>query len=100
MTKLERQSLWKTRISEFKASGLSIQVWCANQDVKPYQLWYWLRKDRDVSSSEHGLSWLPLDLSDDGVQPTLLVRIGRVAIEVKHGFDPKLLLDVVNTLVQ
>jgi len=48
MTKLERQSLWKTRISEFKASGLSVQVWCANQDVKPYQLWYWLRKDRDV----------------------------------------------------
>jgi len=99
LTRLERQSFWETRIAEFKVSGMSVKAWCAEHDVKPYQLWYWLRKERDTSPEE-GLSWLPLDFSKDRSQPGLIVRVGYVAIEVSPGFDPKLLLDVVNTLAQ
>ena len=98
MTKVERQNIWAARVAEFKSSGQSVLTWCAEQDVKAHQLWYWLRKEKQ-ESAENALSWLPLDLSDAGLQISLLVRVGRVAVEVRPGFDPKLLVDVVKTLI-
>ena len=96
MTKVELKNLWAVRVAEYKNSGQSVRAWCADHDVKPNQLWYWLRKEKE--SVEPKLSWLPLDLSDASFQSTLVIRVGRVAIDVKPGFDPKLLLDVVKTL--
>ncbi|WP_420825483.1 IS66 family insertion sequence element accessory protein TnpA [Thermanaerosceptrum fracticalcis] len=43
MTKAERQKEWETRIAEYRASGQSVKEWCAAHNVKPQQLWYWLR---------------------------------------------------------
>jgi hypothetical protein len=97
MTRAERQNLWAARLVDFKASGQSVRAWCAGQGINPRQLWYWLKKERQ-DSAESKLSWLPLDLSDASLQSTLVIRVGRVAIDVKPGFDPKLLLDVVKTL--
>ena len=98
MTKADLQNLWATRIAEFKASGQSVTAWCADNNIKPNQLWYWLRKEKQ-DHSETTISWLPVDLSEAGLQNSLLVRVGRVAVEVRPGFDPKLLVDVVNTLI-
>ena len=97
MTKVERQDLWAARITEFKGSGQSVRAWCTDQGINPRQLWYWLKKEKQ-ESAEPKLSWLPLDLSDESLQNALVIRIGRVVIDVKPGFDPKLLLDVVKTL--
>jgi hypothetical protein len=96
MTKVERQNIWVSRIAEFKASGQSVPAWCTAHDVNPNQLWYWLRKENKASAET---TWLPLDLSDADFQNSLLVRVGQIAVEVKPGFDPKLLLDVVRTLI-
>ncbi|RYD01524.1 hypothetical protein N752_29935 [Desulforamulus aquiferis] len=85
-------------IAEYKASGQSVVAWCAENDIKPQQLWYWLKKEKP-SSGEKTISWLPLDISNDAdSQTSLLVIVGPIAVEVRPGFDPKLLLDVVNTL--
>lgn len=97
MTKTERQNMWQGRISKYKASGQSVKEWCADNDVKPHQLWYWLRKERQAS--EDRVSWLPIDIRDSDQQESLLVRVGRVTVEVKPGFNPKLLLDIVNTFL-
>ena len=98
MTKVERQNLWAARLADFKASGQSARAWCAGQGVNPRQLWYWLKKEKE-ESAEPKLSWLPLNLSDTSFQNALVIRVGRVAIDVKPGFDPQLLLEVVKTLV-
>ncbi|MFO7802404.1 MAG: hypothetical protein R6V55_08935 [Desulfovermiculus sp.] len=97
MTKVERKNQWAARIAEFKVSGQSVRAWCADHGVNPRQMWYWLKKERQ-ESADPKLSWLPLDLSNASLQNALVIRIGRVAIDVKPGFDPKLLLDVVKTL--
>ena len=97
MTKTERQTLWTTRITEFKASGQNVPTWCADNNIRPYQLWYWLRKEK-LATIDTTLAWLPVDLSNTEFQDSLLVRVGQVVVKVKSGFDPKLLLDVVNTL--
>ncbi len=98
MTKEERKNLWASRIAEFKTSNQSVRGWCIAHDVNPSQLWYWLKKEKQTTSAETTLSWLPLDLSDEISQASLLVKVGQTAIEVKPGFDPKLLLDVVKVL--
>jgi len=98
MTKAEKEDLWATRIAEFRESEQSVPVWCTNNDVNPRQLYYWLRREREADN-ETKYSWLSLDLSDEAEQQTgLSVKVGRVAIEVKSGFDPDLLADVVKVL--
>ncbi|GEA16220.1 hypothetical protein E308F_24640 [Moorella sp. E308F] len=105
MTKAERQALWETRIAEYKKSGQSVREWCAtHEDVNPKQLWYWLRKykNQDVVSPGNSNRWLPVEIREpsSGVQGnSLLVRIGKTCIEVKPGFDPALLSQVVKVLV-
>jgi hypothetical protein len=98
MTKEEWRSYWADRVVEFKASGQSVPAWCAVHDVKIHQMRYWLKRDK-LASAEKTSSWLPLDLSEAGLQNALLVRVGKVAVEVRPGFDPKLLADVVKTLM-
>ena len=99
MTKEERQKLWETRIAEFKASGQGVTAWCSEHDVNPQLLWYWLKKERQQESKEKEVAWLPVNLSDTNHHPSFLVRAGQVSVEVGPGFDPKLLLDVVRTLM-
>ncbi|WP_227767615.1 IS66 family insertion sequence element accessory protein TnpA [Zhaonella formicivorans] len=98
MTKEELRDFWAARVKEFKESGQSAPAWCVANNVKLHQLRYWLRKEKHTSTVTT-LSWLPLNLSDAGFQTSLLVRVGQVAVEVKPGFDPKLLVDVVKALI-
>lgn len=98
MTKEERRSYWADRIAEFKGSGQSVPVWCAAHDFKIHQMRYWLKRDKQASAKK-AHAWLSLDLSDSELQNALVVRVGGVAVEVRPGFDPKLLVDVVKTLM-
>lgn len=98
MTKEERRNYWVATIAEFKSSGQSVSAFCADREIKQHQMRYWMKKEKN-DSAENTLTWLPLDLSDAGFQNSLLVRVGGVAVEVRPGFDPKLLIDVVKTLI-
>ena len=60
MTRAKQQSLWAARLARYKASGQGVQEWCATHAVKPQQLWYWLRKERQISTNE--IAWLPVDI--------------------------------------
>ena len=105
MTKAERQALWETRIAEYKKSGQSVKEWCSShEDVNPKQLWYWLRKykNQDVVSPGNSNRWLPVKITEQASIEqghALLVNVGPVSIEVKPGFDPALLSQVVKALV-
>lgn len=101
MTKAERQnlqSLWATRVTEFRGSGMSAPNWSKANDISIHQLRYWLKKDKRAAVEGQSLSWMSVDLSHAGISDSLLVRVGMVTVEVRPGFNPKLLVDVVNTL--
>ncbi|MBT9169509.1 MAG: hypothetical protein DDT19_02869 [Syntrophomonadaceae bacterium] len=101
MTKAEReklQNLWAARIVEFRASGQNAAAWCASNNFSTHQLRYWLKRDQKVSSMKP-LDWMSLNLSKQGVCDALLVRVGGATVEVRPGFDQKLLGDVVKTLM-
>ena len=54
MSKQQLHKIWSARVAEFKASGQSVPAWCKEQDLKPHQLRYWLRKDRESASQLNG----------------------------------------------
>jgi hypothetical protein len=93
MTQEQLRKQWADQVAAFKASGQSTTDWCTEQNIKPSQLRYWLRKDKNIQTKT---TWLPLNLDD--TDAPLLVKVGQVTVEVKPGFDPRLLLDVVKAL--
>lgn len=94
---------WETRIVEYRASGLGAKEWCAAHNVTPRQLWYWLRKikNKKPATPVKSTQWLPVEVRAEKpmVQNnTLLIKVGQASIEVRPGFDPKLLSEVVRLL--
>lgn len=94
---------WPAIIAAYKTSGQRQAEWCTKNSVNINNLRYWLRKEREInSSSDETCQWLPLTVSEikTGTQDQLLtLKIGRIFIEVKPGFNPKFLSDVVRALI-
>lgn len=99
MSKTELQLEWR-RIAEFKASGLSAPKWCAANNIKPHQLYYWLRKEKtkllEMATSTAG--WLPISIGQETPSETMVVKIGAATIVVTPDFNPSLFAKVVRTL--
>jgi len=96
MSKEELHSIWSARVAEFNASGQSFSAWCVEQGLKEHQMRYWLRKDREPRKQP--MEWLPLDVGDNS-ESTVTLRVSQIVVDVHPGFDPKLLLSVVKTLL-
>lgn len=73
-----------------------------SQNMKIHLLRYWIGKFKSEPESEQKQTqWLSVEIGDMGAikpQEALPIRIGKAIIEVRPGFDPKLLSDVVKTL--
>ncbi|MDI3312297.1 MAG: helix-turn-helix domain-containing protein, partial [Thermoanaerobacterium sp.] len=90
-------------MAAFKASGQSASAWCSTHDLKPHQLWYWVRKHKDIDAPDVApTQWLSVEIEGQNLGnaqgSALLVRLGHATIEVKPGFNPILLSDVVRIL--
>ena len=96
MANLELQQEWAERVAEFQASGLSAAKWCKANGYKEHQLWYWVHKFRRADSEKaEPTRWLRLETKEStGLQ----VQVGQAVVTVQHGFDPKLLAEIVRTL--
>lgn len=102
MAKIELQSEWEARIAEYRASGLSAAAWSVANGVSVHRLYYWLKKFRDTDAQTvPQAQWLPVAFESSGSREDCLhVRIGQAIIEVKPGFDPALLIEVVRSLAK
>jgi hypothetical protein len=103
MTRLEQRIEWKKRIEAFKESGLNATAWCKLHDLKPHQFNYYLYKDKAQNqlAAPATTRWLSVEIEESTTTPdkvSLLVKVGEATIEVKPGFDPALLCQLVRTL--
>ncbi|AKX96027.1 hypothetical protein MTHERMOG20_16870 [Moorella thermoacetica] len=85
-------------------SGQSVKEWCAAHENVSRQLWDWLRKYKNQDGIARGKTnrWLPVEITEQtSIEQghTLLVKIGPTSIEVRPGFDPALLAQVVWVLI-
>lgn len=105
MTTKQRRQEWIACIADYKTRRLTMVAWCAAQHVTKTQLKYWLRKLKDEVHSEDVIiptRWVPLTVANS-IQstisaPPLFVHIGQAHIEIRTGFDPRLLREVVQAL--
>lgn len=101
MDKNELRKEWEHRVASYRASGLTQAKWCEENNLALHQLKYWLKRveGRD-SKSKPAVSFTPVVI-DERTPPQndkLLINVGDVIIEVKPGFNPTFLADVVRTL--
>lgn len=105
MTGEARKSLWRERLDQLAASGLTQKQWCEQNGVPAHQLAYWKRRLAGAESAETsggGFDWCPIQLIPEaGPMPSgLEVRVGAAHIQVGPGFDPALLAGVVRALAK
>ncbi|AGL02524.1 IS66 family insertion sequence element accessory protein TnpA [Desulfoscipio gibsoniae] len=100
MAKSELRQEWETRIADFRASGQSGAAWCAAHNIRPNQLWYWLKKIKSAENpSITQTQWVSVEINEsDPTGNGLLIKVGPAVIEVQPGFNPALLKEVVQTL--
>lgn len=102
MTQAENRKKWDSRVAAFKTSNQSATEWCAAHDLKTHQLHYWIRKFKSADEpTVKQTQWLSLEVGElktSSDPKALPIRVGKATIEVRQGFDPTLLSDVVRTL--
>jgi len=96
-------SIWEQRLAEHEGSGKSIAAWCKEQEVKENQFYYWRKKLRTGQAEKtQPVQWLPLDLQPSKqaspVGDWITVHIGQAAVEIRKGFDHRLLREIVQIL--
>lgn len=102
MTK-EIDEHWRKRVGEYRASGMTMKAWCAEQGIAFSQMKYWIRKLK-LSRRQRSASpptWITVTPSTEAAEPEctpLIVRIGGATIDVRPGFDPVLLTQVARAL--
>jgi hypothetical protein len=97
MTKNE----WEKRIANFRLSGQTQEKWCEENNLTSNQLKYWLSKIEGSKAEKRPTpKWVPIvvEEADDVSNDTLEIKVGTVSIEVKPGFSPSLLAEVVKVL--
>ncbi|WP_348550401.1 IS66 family insertion sequence element accessory protein TnpB [Acidithiobacillus sp.] len=79
MTKKEKWEIWRKRVEDCPASGLTIPAYCAQEGISVPSFYYWRKRvaDGEVSPAEktHGAGFLPVTLTP--------VRLPAPAIEVR-----------------
>ena len=91
-----RRATWRQLFVDQQASGRSVTDWCALHDIALPTFYYWRKRVTDPAQSPPTPQWLAL--TSPVAHDPLLLHVGRVAIEVRAGFDPALLQDVLQLL--
>src|SRR5690606_35197677 len=83
---------WKNRVQAYRESGLSMKKYCEKNNLKVHQLY----KDDKLESSK----WLSVNLNTTNNNQPIFLNIGACKLEIKSGFNQKLLKELVKVLIE
>ena len=94
---------WQKHVEDFKLSGLTREAYSKRNSIRVYQLDYWRKKFSRPDRSPAILpsnQWVPLQISDRAIEKDAYIDlwIGSIRVEVRHGFDPQLLAEVLRVV--
>lgn len=98
MTKEQLKQDWQEVIHQYETSGVKSQSeWCRENriSIRNFNRWYNKLKKQSTTLVQ---GWLPVQIAEKYQDSSLNLKIGNVNIEVKEGFQPSLLVEVVKTL--
>ena len=103
MSKEEVQNQWRELVEEFRNSGETAAAWCRSRSLNVTQFRRWVRKfanDSTHSGEVTTVKWLSVQVEEPAEDTTsvLVVHVGSAFVEVRDGFNPLLLKQVVQAL--
>lgn len=101
MTEKQNEQEWKTKIEEFKKSGLTQTQWCKEKGInlRNFNRWYNLLKNQ-VPNDKEKTNWIPLKIEKKDMNSSLNIKIGKATIEVPEEFNRKLLSDIIQVVIE
>ena len=102
-TTKESVQYWQRHVEAFTNSGLTREAYSKNNRIRVYQLDYWRKKISRIGKASKSISanqWVPIKISDEPINENSHIDlwIGAVRIEIKRGFDSKLLAEVLQAV--
>ena len=98
----QKRTYWKQHIDSWQETGLTQTEYCRRHNLKHHQLVYWKKRFLKI---ETGVSFVPVKLDDLLDLPTqsdcaalCLVINNHLKIEIRAGFDPLLLRQLIFAL--
>lgn len=89
---------WGKEISEWKVSGLTVVEYCHRKNIGRHQFFYWRKK---LSRKFNSVEFIEVPrLRPSPVLTPISVKTGRFTVEIKSGFDPADLKQVLRVLVE
>jgi len=105
MAKANQETIryWQRHVEGFKASGLTREAYSKQAHINVCQLDYWRKKTNRPNGAIGKVSahhWVPLNISDEPKEKDSHIDlwIGQVRVEIKRGFDSKLLAEVLRAV--
>jgi len=100
MVNNDLRGLWEQRLAEHETSGKSITAWCKEHLIRENQFYYWRKKlSKNQVGDNRPIKWLSLEAEQAKLSPgPIAVHVGQVTVEIKQGFDPQLLRQIVKVL--
>ena len=98
----QKREYWKQHIDSFQQTGLTQAEYCRRHNLKHHQLVYWRKR---FLKTEKDVSFVPLKLEDlldipsgrEHASLTLVID-NQFKIEIRAGFDPQLLRQLIFSL--
>ena len=98
----QKRAYWRQHIDSFQQTGLTQAEYCRRHNLKHHQLVYWKKR---FLKTETDVSFVPLKLEDlldisSGPEHASLTLVidNQFKIEIRAGFDPQLLRQLIFSL--
>jgi hypothetical protein len=98
----QKRTYWRQHIEHWQQTGLTQAEYCRRHNLKHYQLVYWKKR---FSKTETHVSFVPLKLEDlldissgPDQAPLCLVIDNHFKVEIRAGFDPQILRQLIFAL--
>lgn len=100
MTKLENQTLWRSRIEEQLLSELTQSAWCKQNNINYQSFQYWKKRLKQiVSDGESGsVQFISLAPMKQTVGGNVAITIGRIKLEWHDGIKSSELDQILQVL--
>jgi hypothetical protein len=99
-SKPEAASYWRQHIEALRESGLTWKAYCEKNQIKLSTLAYWhhkLNPSGKQNKKAVEVDWIPLQVNDDE-SSSIDLKMGRLVVTVRSGFDPSLLTELLRTI--
>ena len=98
----ENYELWQQRIKEQKASGLTIPVWCQQNQLSPHAYDYWRKiiNDQLLKTKEQTPSFVevPKNNPSNSYSSSIVLIWKEVKIELSNSQDILMVADLIHAL--